>query len=177
MDECKFNTTLTREISNLKELVFTRIEGIEKAIKLSHENFVRVPTDIQKEVGALKEFILAKFEGEHQLKEVKFGKVEQRFELIESARLEQKGDTKTAVDAALKSQEAAFVKQNESFLLSINKSEESTRRQIEAQGEIIIDLKDRLTRSEGQNSGKRDLWGYAVGAAGLIIAVLSIFKH
>lgn len=176
MDECKFNTTLTREIANLKELLFVRIDSIEKAVELAHGNYVRVPTDIQKEVQALKDFLLATIKGEHDLKEVKFAKVEQRFELIESARLEQKEDTKTRVDAALKSQENAFAEQNRSFLVSINKSEESTRRQIEAQGEIITDLKDRLTRSEGQNSGKKDFWGYIVAAVAVAAFLIEHFK-
>jgi hypothetical protein len=49
-------TALWRELSGLKELLMARIQSIEHAIKIAHDDLVRVPTETQKQVGALKEF-------------------------------------------------------------------------------------------------------------------------
>lgn len=54
--------SLYREIAALKELVFTRLEGVEKAIKVFHDDLTRVPTDVDKQVGALHGLIFQRFE-------------------------------------------------------------------------------------------------------------------
>jgi len=46
---------LWREIASLKELMFSRLLAIETSIEVAHEDMVRVPTDVQKQVGGLKE--------------------------------------------------------------------------------------------------------------------------
>jgi hypothetical protein len=54
---------LLREIASLKELVLSKIEAIDKAITVAHDDLVRVPTDVQKQVGTLKDLHGALIEG------------------------------------------------------------------------------------------------------------------
>lgn len=54
---------LFHEIRSLKELVYTRIRALEKAVEVAHEDLVRVPTEVQKAVGTLKDLHEAKIEG------------------------------------------------------------------------------------------------------------------
>lgn len=53
---------LLREIQNLKELIFARLDNIDGIIDTAHEDLVRVPTDVQKAVGNLKELHEIRFQ-------------------------------------------------------------------------------------------------------------------
>jgi hypothetical protein len=56
---------LVREIASLKELIFTRLDGMDKAISLFNENITRVPTDTDKQIQHLKELHEVRFEESH----------------------------------------------------------------------------------------------------------------
>lgn len=140
---------LLREIGALKELVFTEIVAVKEGIRIAHEDLVRVPTDVQRQVGALKELLTQQLVDSDKLKEEKFSNIDKRLDLVEQARIEQKKDTATAVDAALKAAKEAVTEQNTSNVLAINKSETSTTKQIDNQDSKINDIKDRLIRLEG----------------------------
>lgn len=139
---------LLREIGSLKELVFTEIVAVKEGIKIAHEDLVRVPTDVQRQVGSLRELLETKIIDSDNLKEEKFRNIDKRLDLVEQARIEQKKDTATAVDAALKAAKEAVTEQNTSNVLAINKSETSTTKQIDNQDSKINDIKDRLIRLE-----------------------------
>lgn len=139
---------LLREIGSLKELVFTEIVAVKEGIKIAHEDLVRVPTDVQRQVEALRELLETKIIDSDNLKEEKFRNIDKRLDLVEQARIEQKKDTATAVDAALKAAKEAVTEQNTSNVLAINKSETSTTKQIDNQDSKINDIKDRLIRLE-----------------------------
>lgn len=153
---------LKREIASLKEVVFTRLDGMDKAVSIFREDITRVPTDTDKQIQHLKELVLETFEVVHE----KFRSVQTQF-VERDVRVEQTAkDTKIAVDAALTAAEKAVGKQNESFSLSINKSEAATTKQIDQLGQVIQsetkallgfinDMKDRLNRIEGQDVGKQ----------------------
>lgn len=190
---------LWREIASLKELMFTRLESVEKAIIVSHNDLVRVPTDVQKAVSGLKELhherfktIDVEFLSYEKLFSERFRGVEKQFN-ERDVRVEQTAkDTKVAVDAALQAAEKAVGKQNESFAASISKSEAATTKQIDQQAVIITattkalddkvgDNKERISRLEnliagrvGTETGKKDSWGYIVGAIGLIGGIIAI---
>jgi len=144
---------LFREIGSLKELLLQRIEAVEEGIEIAHQDLVRVPTDVQKQVGGLKELLEKTIELLAKLNEEKFGNLEKRLDLVEQARIEQKKDTATAVDAALKAAKEAVTEQNASNVLAISKTENNTTKQIEQVNEKIDDVKERLTRIEGVAAG------------------------
>jgi hypothetical protein len=162
-----------REVGSLKELVFSRLEAIETSIRVAHEDLVRVPTDVQKQVGNLKELIDLKFDGvnnlieqEGQLRDEKFSGVQRQFE-----------SNKVAVDAALSAQKEAAGKQEASFSKQIDAQAEIIKTTVSASDGKIEDLKERLTRIEGKGEGRRDFWGWIVAAAALIVSLIIISKY
>jgi hypothetical protein len=170
---------LLREYTSLKELVFTRLDAMDKAMELFNANITRVPTDTDKQISHLKELHDEKFEGvEKQFKE-------------RDVRTEQSATaTKIAVDAALQAQKEAAGAQNESNAAAIAKSEAATTKQIDGivaligsnnkgLDEKIADLKGRLDRGEGKMSGAGDTWGFIVAGivvVGIIIDIIVKFS-
>src|SRR5688500_7814819 len=90
-----------REGASLKELLTSELEGVKEGIRVAHDDFTRVPTEVQKQVGNLKE-----------LTDLKVLNLERQFEIIEKQRVEQKADTRTAIDDALKAAKELVVQQN-----------------------------------------------------------------
>lgn len=185
---------LWREVSALKELVFSRLDAIQLAIDIAHQDLVRVPTEVQKAVGNLKDLHEEKFRSveaqlinQGALRDEKFAGVQKQL-TERDVRIEQTArDTKTAIDAALAAQEKAGSKQTETFSESIGKSEASFTKQIDQIGVRITDLtknfdekidglKQRLDRGEGRGEGYSGLWGWIVGAIAIAIALYAALK-
>lgn len=152
--------SLWREIANLKSLSDQRMDAIERAVDVSHQDLVRVPTEVQKAIAGLKELYESKFGVKFEavtaqfieleklrnekfaslvsqiadaagLRDEKFRGVQKQFEERDTRVDQSARDTKTAVDAALAAQEKAFVKQSETFAASTAKTEESFTKQID----------------------------------------------
>lgn len=114
---------------------------------------------LRREIGLLRELIEAKFDSMKDIQHEKFGAIDKRFDLVEQQRLEQKADTKAAVDAALTAQKEAVKEQTTASELAISKSENATAKQLEQLGAtfqttiggvttIVGDLKERVLRTE-----------------------------
>jgi hypothetical protein len=86
---------------------------------------------LYREVSALQELIEQSIRGTREVIDQQFYKVEQQFELVERQRVEQKKDTKDAVDAALTAQKEAVREQTSASERSIAKSEAATNKQLE----------------------------------------------
>jgi hypothetical protein len=193
---------LTREISALKEVMFTRLDGMDRAIILFNENITRVPTDTDKQISHLREFILQMFSTQ-----------DERFEGIQTQfrerdiRVEQTAKaSKEALDAALQAAKEAVGKQNDSFAQSIAKVEAAFTKQMDQLGILITntvtaindkidDLKGRLALIEGVDRGKTtavvtqqasnfnaaNLWGIILGIVGTSAIVgaliISLNRH
>lgn len=183
---------LLREINSLKELVMTRINSIDQAVVISHADLVRVPTEVQKAVGTLKDLHEERFHSVNNAAEDLTSLVNEKFSSVEKQfkerdiRVEQTAkDTKVAVDAALQAAEKAVGKQNESFALSIAKSEAATMKQIDqivalmnsnnsALDSKIVDVKDRIGAIEGRGSGRNSLWIIIIGGIAALASIVSI---
>jgi len=177
-DPTKLTTEqLNREIGSLDKVITTRLDGMDRAIILFNENLTRVPTDTDKQVQGLKGLLEERLRGMDKaqsllqtifdhLPELVDDRIEalkslhsEMFASIQTRFLEQKVDSKVAVDAALQAQKEAASQQNVSFALSINKSESAFKEQmvqlqtlIAQQGknsaDKIDDIKQRVTAME-----------------------------
>ncbi len=187
---------LLRELSGLKEVIFTRLDGMDRAISLFNENITRVPTDVDRQVGTLKELLekvnVEKFNalGKQIVFAIeaygeKFSAVDHQLKSVETYRVEQKQDTKAAVDAALAAAKEAVKEQTQASERAIAKSEAFTTKQIDAISEIIRttvkgldekidDLKTRVTAGDSQGKGAGVAVGYMIGAGGFLVAVLAV---
>src|ERR1043165_1319156 len=145
---------LQREISALKEIIFTRLDANDKAVQLLHEDVTRVPTDTDKAIAHLRE-----------LHDERFESIEKQFSERDTRMTRELEPNQPALEAALLSAEKAVNKQNENFALSIAKSENSTNKQMEQMATLIhtsngalegkiSDLKDRDTIIEGKTSSQ-----------------------
>jgi septation ring formation regulator EzrA len=176
---------LLRELGSLKEMFIVRLEAMDRAQTLFHENLTRVPTEVDKAIGHLKEL--------HDKEFVNFRVwIVERFESITTQfkerdeRIKQTAlDTKFAVEAALSSQEKSVTKQNESNAAANSKVEEGFAKQIDQQrvlldkttegiNDKIGDLRDRIVLIEGRGSGMDKSWGIVLGAVGMIGMIIGI---
>ena len=179
MTDPSFLTTqqLLREMESLKDLVFTRLDAMDKAMELFNANITRVPTETDKQISQLKELHDEKFESV----QTQFAERDTRSDKL--ADLGQK-----ALDAALLTAEKAVGKQSEAFAAATAKSETSFTKQIDAIVALLTEglkrldekialLNQRLDRGEGKTDGHNEIWGYIVGAIGLLIGAASIAIH
>lgn len=242
---------ITREIANLREIVFTRIDGMDRALTLANESIHRQPNDAEKIVEQLRVLVSTRIDGiDHQLRsrateatdlvghlrdligarldsydaaikllqnindrlptlvdekidslrliqEEKFSSIQTQFKERDVRTEQSSKDSKVAVDAALQAAKEAVGEQNKSSALAIQKSENSTVKQIDQLGLLIAtqsqavddkfsDVKDRLTRIEGREVGKINadtnqhtnyafIVSLVVAAVGVAALLLSLF--
>lgn len=176
-----------REIASLKELLQSRLAGVEKGIDVAHDDLVRFPTEVQKAISGLQALTDNKIFYESKIVDIKIKHIEAHFNWIEQVRIEQKRDTATAVDAALKAAKEAVTEQNTSNALAVNKSEAATSKQIDQLAALvatmgknindkIADVKDRVITREGTGIGMNKLWGWLVAGILMAIAIYNAVK-
>jgi hypothetical protein len=179
---------LQREVSALKELHGVRLEAMDKAIQVAHDDLVRVPTDVQKAVEALRNVLLETF----RVHDEKFESVQKQF-VERDTRTDKIADlSQKALDAALLTAEKAVGKQSEAFAAATAKSEAAFTKQIDgivallnsglkASDDKIIDLKGRIDRGEGKVTGHGEIWGWLFGGigmlTGIVIVIIELIKH
>jgi len=112
---------LRRELSGLRELLETRIGGMDKATELLKENVRLVSIDTDKQLSHLKE-----------LHDEKFESIQTQFKERDVRSDQDKIAATTAVNAALQAQKEAAASQNSSNAAAITKSEGTTAKQIDA---------------------------------------------
>lgn len=167
---------LIRENQWLREVIEARLDGMDKAIELLRVSTDKYPADMDSKVEHLE-----------SLHDEKFRSIESQFRERDVRTEQTSRDAKTAVDAALQAAKEAVGKQNDSFMAATEKSEAATTKQIDqlqrlldtnqkATDDKITDVKDRITKIEGQASGAAGSWAVivAVVSVGLVVAALII---
>jgi chromosome segregation ATPase len=86
---------------------------------------------LHREIASLRELLETRMYGVDNVLREKFHTVDQQFALVERQRVEQKKDTKDAVDAALTAQKEAVKEQTNASERAIAKSETSFTKQLE----------------------------------------------
>lgn len=150
-------TTLTteqllRENFWLRELLETRLDGMDKALVLLQARADRVPSETDLAVLRLRE-----------LTDEKFQAVTTRF-----------GDSKTAVDVAFTAQKEAAAKTETSTTKQIDQIKELAAATFDGLRDKIDGVISRMDRGEGRSKGLGDGWGYIFGAIGAIGIVATV---
>jgi hypothetical protein len=140
---------------------------------------------LHREIAALRELVFERIARESEVNDEKFTSVEKTLALVETQRVEQKQDTKAAVDAALTAQKEAVKEQTTASERAIAKSETSTTKSIDQLGEKfdtafegqrrdVDDLKARVGKIESVKQGGRDASAALYGFAGFVLVLLTI---
>jgi hypothetical protein len=142
-----------RRTEDVKEILETRLVGMDRTINLLQDTQNRVPMLTDEKLIQLR-----------SLHEEKFASIGVQFAERDTRTEQTAAGVKIAVDAALQAAKEAVAEQNRSFALATGKSETATMKQIDALGlaiqtankgldDKIADMKDRLTRIEGMDLG------------------------
>lgn len=140
-------TTLTtaqllRELGALRELVFTRLDGMDKATALLSETVNRTPTVIQTEISHVRELV-----------DGRFASVALQFTERDTRAGQAAAAAAAALSAALQAAKELVTQQNEANRGEAAKTEQAFTKQIDGQASRIDELKERIDRGEGSTSG------------------------
>jgi hypothetical protein len=171
---------LLREMANLKEVIFTRLDGMDRAIVLFNENITRVPTDTDKQIVRLRELVFERFKVQDQ----KFDSVQTQFVERDKRTDQLSLADKTAVAAALQAAKEAVGKQQDASDKAITKSETVTTKLIDQLVTLIqtntkslddknADNKERVTRLESEKRGSSSAAAMMIAVGGLVVFALT----
>jgi hypothetical protein len=158
---------LQREIEAVKSLLRDKVEA-------RHTEQLALVDLLQSQIEALSAITTEKLNS-----------VDKQFDLVERQRVEQKADTKAAVDAALIAQKEAVKEQTIASEKSIAKSEASTNKQLEelsktfvtandAQSSALADAKDRIGRIENVKVGGTEQIKAIYAFAGFLLVLIAL---
>jgi len=162
---------LHREIAALRELLYTRLDANDEAVKLLQGTSNKSPT-----IGEVVAEFREKFRG-----------LDAQFTERDVRARENKADGTRMVDAAFAAQKEAVAEQNKYIAATNLKSEQNITKQIDATTLLvqttgnaltgkIDDIKERLTSLEGVRNGEKDT--QATGTArqqwhvGILVAIM-----
>ncbi len=137
---------------------------------------------ILRETAILRELLETNVSGANAVVEQKFSAVDRQFELVERMRVEQKKDTKDAVDAALTAQKEAVKEQTTAFGLATAKSETAMSEQLKALNATFSaginaltnahnDTKDRVGRIESTRAGGSSMIASMIAGVSIIVTI------
>ena len=176
---------LDRAIESLESRIDARIDAMDKASRLLHEDFTRVPTEMDRRLGHLQELIFSKLDAVARVTEQQFNAIGMRFEEMDKRTAQLSVADKTAIAAALQAQKEAAGAQNESNAAANAKMEKNFAELI-AQNQTLLmevrrnneiqigDLKSRVDKAEAHGKGVGDVWGWVVGGVGMLFGLASI---
>ena len=129
---------LKREFEAALSAIVVRLDSMDRATDLKFITRNEFPKQILNEIESLQDLF-----------DEKLKNVENQFELVERGRVEQKIDTKAAVDAALIAQKEAVREQTTASERAIAKSEAATTKQIDELNKTFATLIEGIRRELG----------------------------
>jgi len=133
-DPTRLTSQAVREaIAALKDVIYTRLEGMDKALQLLQSRSDRFPVELESKITNVRDLISERFKGiEIQLEGIQLQFKERDTRVEQTAR-----DSKTAVDAALQAAKEAVEKQNAASAQAAQKSEAAFTKQIDQLTELF----------------------------------------
>jgi hypothetical protein len=173
--EVKLGSSIA-SVDLIRSVIETRLDGMDKAIRLLQDTADKFPARIDEKIGSLR-----------AVHEEKFASIQTQFAERDVRTEQAAGAVKIAVDAALQAQKEAASENSKMNAAATAKSEASTTKLIDAQAFTITnlqkafddklgDVKDRVNRIEGMGAGAGALWGYIAAAIGLLIGLSRFIK-
>jgi len=175
-DPTRLTTQLVdRALSSYREVVETRLSGMDQATKLVAADIARIAAitesstahlreDVDRQIAGQREYVIAYVDRVADVSGEKFTAIDTRF-LERDTRTEQAAqESRISLDAALAAAKEAVSEQNKANTLAIDKSGTAIQKQLDAMQALmatsnrsledkISDLKTRLDRGEGHDTG------------------------
>lgn len=151
--------------------------------------------NLRREISSLEKLFNEQLGRFAEVSAEKFSSVKQQFDLVEQQRVEQKADTKQAVDAALTAQKEAVKEQTTASERAIAKSEAATTKQLDQQSttfntlingvtNAFNDLKERVTKLEAVKLGGSEVRqqnnvgiSQILSTIAVIVSTIAVFLH
>ena len=167
-------------------------EALQRGLDSERDHTDALGRRLEAATIALRALLEARDIGASEVVAERFRSVDRQFELVETQRVEQKVDTKSAVDAALIAQKEAVREQTTASERAVAKSDAATAKQIEqltatfrtaidGVTSLLSDTKDRVGQIEATRRGSLDERGQqqtglgsTVSVLGLVVAVVSV---
>jgi hypothetical protein len=183
---------LEKLMGNLEKILLSRIEAIEQATKVAHDDLVRVPTQVDKAISGFRDVI----NGQFQTVDQKFANIDHVFYERDKQTAISAEALRDRMESTLAMQEKSRTERAASFALSIDKSEKGTQKAIEDLKTLLYsttsglesklnDLKDRvaamdtraardITGVTARDTGRGEGLGWVVAAIATLAAIISI---
>lgn len=165
---------IVQQISGLKELLFTKLDAVnarldaaDKAVILLHADVTRVPTDVDKQVGNLKELTFQKVSALETEVATQFRERDERVNQIAVL-------NNVALQAALSAAKEAVAKQESNTTKQIDQLYLNSSTVTKAQEVQINDLKTQLAAITARGGGQSDLIGWVIGGVGMLVGVITV---
>lgn len=167
-------------------------EALQRGLQSERDHTDALGRRLEAAIAAVRSLFETQDSAAAQLAVERVRSMEEHFRLVETQRVEQKVDTKSAVDAALIAQKEAYREQTTASERAVAKSDAATTKQIEqltltfragldGLTTLLGDTKDRVgvieaTRQGGieQHSQQQSGIGATVSVLGLVVAVVSV---
>jgi hypothetical protein len=189
-DPTKLTTDqLRRELATLREIIETRLNGMDRATELASSQAVvnreqieqlgaRLRAETATEVGQLRELLEARLEGMDRAIALQFAERDVRSEQVTAS-------SKQALNAALLAQKELVAQQNDANSAAAAKAEANFTKQIDQIGTIIqttekatdariTGLKERIDRGEGSTAGATGSRSERVQVSNQVLMALSV---
>jgi hypothetical protein len=189
-DPTKLTTDqLRRELATLREIIETRLDGMDRATELASSQAVAAREQIEQlrdrlreetatEVGQLRELLEARLDGMDRAIALQFAERDVRSEQATEG-------SKQALNAALLAQKELAAQQNDASSAAAAKAEASFTKQIDQIGTIIqttekatdariTELKERIDRGEGSTTGAAGSRSASAQVTNQVLMALSV---
>jgi hypothetical protein len=160
------------ELEAVTAALTTRLDAIDKATDKFEANLNRVPSDVDKQVGHLKELMYETFKTVNGTVDERFSGVALQFKERDTRSERESRDNKVAVDAAFAAQKEAASEQNKSNTLAIDKSEKATAETLNKQADLFKSTTDALAgriEDSKQSTGKIDTRLTTIESRGVVV--------
>lgn len=167
-----------RALAAYREVVEARLDGIDRATLLVAADLVKISQtaaqhvehlrdDIDRQVLSLREYLLGQIRNVESVGIERFAAIDTRFLERDTRTAQAADESRISLDAALAAAKEAVSEQNKANAQAIAKSEVATQKQIDSMVALmttsnksledkISDLKARLDRGEGRDTGSAD---------------------
>jgi hypothetical protein len=169
----------------LEEKIETRLNAMDKAVTILHDDYTRVPTLLDRAVLNIRELVEEKISKLSEVSSERFSGIAQQFVERDKRTDQLTLASSTAIAAALQAQKEAAGETQKSSSLAIAKSEASTAESIRqlqtlfqssmaGLGAQLADVKSRLDKGEGHTKGIGDGWGILVAGISMLVSLVTV---